>query len=523
MSVGGVLEDAFDNVTALVGLLLLDDAAVKVALTSVLGEGGHGVVYDATLTIPPASLGKQLERPATLLPTDSLGKRRDRPATHPTEKPIAVAAKRIVCNTPRDIRDAFAEIFLLWQAGEIKDPQLAPVDQAHVHARMVDRSKTHPGVIHQYGVRITKACLGTRTVLDAAGFVTAVAELKKQQGQAWLTGVWFIDMIMEKADALLADTDEHRKHDSNKNAEITRSVVMQMAEGLGNIHRNGVIHNDFTVWNVVVFTHDATGKPIALAENGAVKIIDFGISHTNTDTTAHPNTYVYRHPDATVVDYRIDMYAFGIVVWQLLTVRRDASAKKSYTQQAYVLDPSEWGAVAAKTETAPYDYSRTIYEQAPLFYSRQEFLVFIASLDKELVAAPGNADTSELAVALYTKLYPRAKPPAPEFIEIEHGLFRVLLSIVVRCCMEGCTCGDVILALENGTVVPRPADAPLPHYALPKPLPPPPVDPRLFNPNTFAGRLALGAHTLGALLHANPEDLSNIPHGPAGKMASASD
>ncbi len=102
-------------------------------------------------------------------------------------------------------------------------------------------------------------------------------------------------------------------------------LLIQVAEGVQHAHQKGVIHRDLKPANIFV---DARGQP---------KILDFGVARaTESDLqiTILPmdagillGTLAYMSPeqtsgDATSVDIRSDVYALGMLAYEVLTGRR---------------------------------------------------------------------------------------------------------------------------------------------------------------------------------------------------------
>ncbi|MCC7541239.1 MAG: serine/threonine protein kinase [Deltaproteobacteria bacterium] len=103
-------------------------------------------------------------------------------------------------------------------------------------------------------------------------------------------------------------------------------IAMQVADGLHAAHETrgddgqslGVVHRDVSPQNVLI------------AESGHVKLIDFGIAKaslrgTKTSTGSLRGKIRYMAPEQAhgrSIDRRADVYALGIVLWEMLTTRR---------------------------------------------------------------------------------------------------------------------------------------------------------------------------------------------------------
>jgi serine/threonine protein kinase len=104
------------------------------------------------------------------------------------------------------------------------------------------------------------------------------------------------------------------------------AIVRLAAEGLAYAHRSGIVHRDVKPANILV-----RGDPAA---GGAVKVVDFGVAqlatsnYTLTSLTSSSlvlGTINYMSPeqriDASEIDHRADIYALGVVAYELLTGR----------------------------------------------------------------------------------------------------------------------------------------------------------------------------------------------------------
>jgi len=94
-------------------------------------------------------------------------------------------------------------------------------------------------------------------------------------------------------------------------------IAMQLAAGLKAAHAGGIVHRDLKPGNVM------------LLPNGAVKILDFGLSKATdqnlSESGARFGTVSYMAPEqirGAVVDGRADLWAFGVVLYEMLTGRK---------------------------------------------------------------------------------------------------------------------------------------------------------------------------------------------------------
>lgn len=106
-----------------------------------------------------------------------------------------------------------------------------------------------------------------------------------------------------------------RGHTGDLNSKLR--IALQVAGGLNYIHARGIVHRDIKPEN------------IHIAETGAVKLMDFGIAKTELLSMTRAGyvlgTPFYMAPEQVTgqkVTQSVDVYAFGLLVFELITGRK---------------------------------------------------------------------------------------------------------------------------------------------------------------------------------------------------------
>lgn len=103
-------------------------------------------------------------------------------------------------------------------------------------------------------------------------------------------------------------------------------VIAQACEGLHAAHELRGADGE----SLHVVHRDVSGENLFVTYDGATQVVDFGIAHArqrvhHTEAGQVKGTFPYMAPEqmtAAVVDRRVDVWALGAVLWELLTLRR---------------------------------------------------------------------------------------------------------------------------------------------------------------------------------------------------------
>ncbi len=128
-------------------------------------------------------------------------------------------------------------------------------------------------------------------------------------------------------------------HKTNLPLRKATNLAMQLCEALSFAHGHGIIHRDIKPANIMVNDADH------------VKVADFGLARpTNEAEEDNPmGTPDYAAPEirgGNVVDHRVDIFAAGVVLYEMLTGRVPETPRRPVTLYAKV--SSRWDEIIAK-------------------------------------------------------------------------------------------------------------------------------------------------------------------------------
>ncbi|KAH7425653.1 hypothetical protein KP509_11G064300 [Ceratopteris richardii] len=105
----------------------------------------------------------------------------------------------------------------------------------------------------------------------------------------------------------------HKSEPYSLSIELVISIALDTASGMEYLHSEGIIHRDLKSDNLV------------MTEDLRVKVADFGVSCLEThkeDMKGYTGTYRWMAPEmikGKLCSRKVDVFSFGIVLWELLT------------------------------------------------------------------------------------------------------------------------------------------------------------------------------------------------------------
>lgn len=111
--------------------------------------------------------------------------------------------------------------------------------------------------------------------------------------------------------------------------ERARAVVRDLAAALDHVHRHGIVHRDLKPDNI--FLDERRGSAL-LSDFGIARSRDHDTSLTQTGVAIGTPTYMApEQVDGGTLDGRSDLYALGLIGWEMLSGRRPWEGESLYS------------------------------------------------------------------------------------------------------------------------------------------------------------------------------------------------
>lgn len=129
-------------------------------------------------------------------------------------------------------------------------------------------------------------------------------------------------------------------HNGSLSLRKATNLAMQLCEALTFAHDHQIIHRDIKPGNIMVNDSDH------------VKVADFGLARPVSDEAEQENPFGtpdYAAPEirgGSVVDHRVDIYAAGVVLYEMLTGTIPGEPRRSVTEFAKI--STRWDSIIAK-------------------------------------------------------------------------------------------------------------------------------------------------------------------------------
>ncbi|MBK8170562.1 MAG: protein kinase [Sandaracinaceae bacterium] len=187
--------------------------------------------------------------------------------------------------------------------------------------------------------------------------------------------------------------------------ELAVHIAVRVAEGLHAAHET--VDDEGNLLNIV--HRDVSPQNVLISSRGHVKLIDFGIAKARgravqTTSTSLKGKISYMSPEQAYgrsLDRRSDVYALGVVLWEMLTVRRMFSGEDDFALLDMVRAPNVPPPSTYAPEVSPALDAAVMAALAPDVEKRVQSASDFRRMLAEAMPSALTLDAADLSSLLY--------------------------------------------------------------------------------------------------------------------------
>jgi serine/threonine-protein kinase len=217
------------------------------------------------------------------------------------------------------------------------------------------------------------------------------------------------------------------------------NVAVQIASALAAAHANGIVHRDIKPENIII------------RSDGIVKVLDFGLAkltgdepsasteattllHPRTETGVVMGTATYMSPEQArgqQVDARTDIFALGVVLYELLTGQLPFGGSNVYEIVAAILDDREPPPLSRYSSVVPAELERIVAKtlrknREERYQTVKDLLLDLQSLRQRLEFERTHPATSTGGHAVVDVNGPRLRRMRPRLVAAALGFLVIV-------------------------------------------------------------------------------------------------
>ena len=242
------------------------------------------------------------------------------------------------------------------------------------------------------------------------------------------------------------------------------AIVRQVLAGLTHAHGQGIVHRDVKPENIVASSVEGHGEQ--------VRILDFGLAKLRDENSVTSGLAVgtpgYMSPEQTVgekVDERADIYATGIILFELMSGRKPFQAESPFDVMRMHREAAVPPLAAAAPGVSISEELEAVVRRA-LAKSRTERFATAGAFLEAIEATPEADGSSVMHARAADHRRGRVMVAVGAAVALAAGSATAVFWLLTRETSDGRS-GDAAARAEPAAAAPRPADPAQEHAATP--------------------------------------------------------